>query len=62
MNNKGMLRWFAYDDSMHQKRSWKLLYDKQVGKKMIAGVYYTINKVEFSIYKFPALGTKKDIN
>ena len=29
---------------------------------MIAGVYYAINKVEFSIYKFLALDTKKDIN
>ena len=31
---------------------------KQVGTKLIVGVPYTINEVEFSIYRFLASSTK----
>lgn len=31
--------------------------EKQVGRKMIVGVLYIINEVEFSIYRLLALNT-----
>ena len=41
-----------------QRKKWELLRQKQVGRQINASVFYIINEVELSIYRFLSLGAK----
>ena len=43
---------------MHQRWKMRAFGEKQVSRKLIAGILYVLNELKLSIYKFLVLGAK----